>query len=649
MSTAAGSPHSGKRHVLRPAVQIGVSVECSARRRGSPFCCWRSCPCPGWCSTQFWRANRDSACCRNGLRTPGAEKTRRYLTLFLSVLCLYSCLFYPWMMLMECAKASARQGAAALVAYVYMARGFSNALLRWPVRTQPAATDCIRSRLLCALPDQPVLLLQPALPVLFHGSPGSRPSASRLVITSPADSGGRLTNPAESPAGLVLMNLAFSLWPAWCRRLLLSIVTDSLGGNFLPAFVCCCAFAVLGVLLSLTLAVRLPCGGGGGGGGGDAAGVDVGGGGTVSENETVSIDWTLQLTAFFFTPATLGGGGGKHGGAEAPGRENGGRSFTERAQQPAARMTRSRLFGVSARVGHFAQKPLGKGMDNKVQQWPRKQRSSRRQQQPVTIPAITVMSGIEMQNKYVVRNSMGQQVYYAKECGLRPNGGEPRSVQPVERGVRQRELQLAVVELHGAQSTRIGLGGHRVGGENAHLIERRLRHRFGGQAAADNAPPTPASSGSAADHSAPFELAIEDNMGNELFSCCKCCFDEVTVEAPPGVKVGKVTQVYGACQIRYNIIDERDNTVFIIDGPSYCKCYCPGDDIPFNLFAKDSGLEIGRVSKQWSNLMQEYFTDADNFGIAFPLDLDVKLKGVVLGACFLIDFMFFEQGGRSHH
>uniref|UniRef100_A0A1I8GTN7 Phospholipid scramblase n=1 Tax=Macrostomum lignano TaxID=282301 RepID=A0A1I8GTN7_9PLAT len=105
---------------------------------------------------------------------------------------------------------------------------------------------------------------------------------------------------------------------------------------------------------------------------------------------------------------------------------------------------------------------------------------------------------------------------------------------------------------------------------------------------------------------------------HQLFSCCKCCFDEVTVEAPPGVKVGKVTQVYGACQIRYNIIDERDNTVFIIDGPSYCKCYCPGDDIPFKLVAKDSGLEIGRVSKQWSNLMQEYFTDADNFGIAFP-------------------------------
>ena len=46
--------------------------------------------------------------------------------------------------------------------------------------------------------------------------------------------------------------------------------------------------------------------------------------------------------------------------------------------------------------------------------------------------------------------------------------------------------------------------------------------------------------------------------------------------------------------------------------------------------------EIGRVSKQWSNLMREYFTDADNFGIQFPMDLDVRMKAVVLGAVFLI-------------
>lgn len=45
---------------------------------------------------------------------------------------------------------------------------------------------------------------------------------------------------------------------------------------------------------------------------------------------------------------------------------------------------------------------------------------------------------------------------------------------------------------------------------------------------------------------------------------------------------------------------------------------------------------IGRISKQWSGLLKEVFTDTDNFGIQFPMDLDVKMKAVLMGACFLI-------------
>jgi len=48
------------------------------------------------------------------------------------------------------------------------------------------------------------------------------------------------------------------------------------------------------------------------------------------------------------------------------------------------------------------------------------------------------------------------------------------------------------------------------------------------------------------------------------------------------------------------------------------------------------GQEIGKISKQWSGLVKEYFTDADNFGVQFPKDLDVKVKASLLGAVFLI-------------
>ena len=56
----------------------------------------------------------------------------------------------------------------------------------------------------------------------------------------------------------------------------------------------------------------------------------------------------------------------------------------------------------------------------------------------------------------------------------------------------------------------------------------------------------------------------------------------------------------------------------------------------FQILSKDKTVEVGRISKQWSGLLREVFTDADYFGITFPMDLDVRMKAVMLGACFLI-------------
>ena len=58
-------------------------------------------------------------------------------------------------------------------------------------------------------------------------------------------------------------------------------------------------------------------------------------------------------------------------------------------------------------------------------------------------------------------------------------------------------------------------------------------------------------------------------------------------------------------------------------------------DIDYEISSID-GSQIGNLSKQWSGLLQESFTDADNFGVSFPIDLDVKCKLSLLAAVFLI-------------
>uniref|UniRef100_A0A8C3A6F7 Phospholipid scramblase n=1 Tax=Cyclopterus lumpus TaxID=8103 RepID=A0A8C3A6F7_CYCLU len=141
-----------------------------------------------------------------------------------------------------------------------------------------------------------------------------------------------------------------------------------------------------------------------------------------------------------------------------------------------------------------------------------------------------------------------------------------------------------------------------------------------------------------------FDMKIKDTTDREVIrlirplrcvSCwCPCCLQEMEVQSPPGTTIGYVKP--GLHPFLPN---------FSIQGCFACNC-C--GDVNFELKGKDSDTPIGRISKQWSGLLKEVFTDTDNFGIQFPLDLDVKMKAVLMGACFLIDFMFFEKVGEAN-
>ncbi|XP_008846771.1 phospholipid scramblase 1-like [Nannospalax galili] len=152
-------------------------------------------------------------------------------------------------------------------------------------------------------------------------------------------------------------------------------------------------------------------------------------------------------------------------------------------------------------------------------------------------------------------------------------------------------------------------------------------------------------------HCRSFSMKILDNTGQEVItlkrplrcsSCCSpCCLQKIEVQAPPGVPVGYVVQNWHPCLPKFTVQNEKKEDVLKITGPCI-ECSCSGE-IDFEIKSLDEQIVIGRISKHWSGFLKEVFTDVDNFGIQFPLDLDVKIKAVILGACFLIDFMFFES------
>ncbi|GFR65808.1 phospholipid scramblase [Elysia marginata] len=149
----------------------------------------------------------------------------------------------------------------------------------------------------------------------------------------------------------------------------------------------------------------------------------------------------------------------------------------------------------------------------------------------------------------------------------------------------------------------------------------------------------------------PFDMKIMDNQKREVIhlsrplrcrSCwCFCCLQKLTVEAPKGQTVGYVRQAWSCCHPRYNIKNAEDETQLRIKGPCF-QCNMCGD-IEFEVLSKDGETFVGQITKQWSGLAKEIFTDADNFGVSFPIDLDTKTKATLLGAVFLIDFMYFEH------
>ena len=150
----------------------------------------------------------------------------------------------------------------------------------------------------------------------------------------------------------------------------------------------------------------------------------------------------------------------------------------------------------------------------------------------------------------------------------------------------------------------------------------------------------------------PFDMNITDMQGQEVIHlnrplrcqgcCCPCCLQELEVSSPPGTTIGKIEQQWSIIYPKFLVKDQMGEPVLKIEGP-FCTCSCFCNDVEFKITSVQTGEQVGRardwtgfksmifgqvglITKQWTGFGKEAFTDADNFGISFPLDLDVKVR-----------------------
>ena len=135
----------------------------------------------------------------------------------------------------------------------------------------------------------------------------------------------------------------------------------------------------------------------------------------------------------------------------------------------------------------------------------------------------------------------------------------------------------------------------------------------------------------------PFTIHLFSPQGAGLFKLIRpfrFYFHELDVCQPNGMLLGKIKRRFDFLRRIYSVMDRNGHEIYQLFGPLLH---------PWTFQIQKGGQELGKITKKWSGLVKESFTDADNFGITFPKGIDLSQKAVLLGAVFLIDFVHFEN------
>ena len=135
----------------------------------------------------------------------------------------------------------------------------------------------------------------------------------------------------------------------------------------------------------------------------------------------------------------------------------------------------------------------------------------------------------------------------------------------------------------------------------------------------------------------PFTIHILEAEGRAVLRLnrpFRLYFHTLEVHSADGRRLGRVDRRFSLVRRRYTVSDDTGQERFQLFGPLLR---------PWTFLIRAGGEELGRITKRWTGMLKESLSDADNFALSFPAELQPQDKSVLLGAVFLIDFVHFES------
>jgi len=123
------------------------------------------------------------------------------------------------------------------------------------------------------------------------------------------------------------------------------------------------------------------------------------------------------------------------------------------------------------------------------------------------------------------------------------------------------------------------------------------------------------------------ECILEADRSFTLF------LDHLDVRDGTGELIGTVEQHFSLLSKSFTVNDGRGGTTFTLTGPFFR---------PWTFHVKRGEENVGKITKEWSGMGKELFTDEDQFAVKFMGDMNEKEKKLLLAALFLMDFKYFE-------